>query len=282
MVYSYVFWIVFGLVLYWTFPWDSIKTLMVTEFEARTGTNVQIDKFEPIRMSGLQFEGVRISRAEEPDVTLADIDMVRMRTHLGSLLTGRLIVDYDLEAYGGGLSGVFESREYTKHALAVNFRDLDLNKYRFAALVGDYASFNLYGNLSGHVNLFVNDKDKKQNKGEVNLSFANLRMTDAVVVSKSLPPVVFEPGAINMAFDRKGFDISEWVMNGDNLSVNVAGDLALREPFERSRLNFTAKFRPSETMLDAVPELTLAAEPDDEGWFNVRLRGTVEKPSTSF
>ncbi|MCZ7584165.1 MAG: type II secretion system protein GspN [Deltaproteobacteria bacterium] len=122
LLYAAVFCAFFFITFYLTFPFDTIKNLAITEIEARTGSKVTVASLSPLRMSGMEVRGVRMTSAQDPMRIIADIDLARFRLHLLPVFRGRVIVDYDLVAYGGGFSGVYEQRSAGRAAMAVNFR----------------------------------------------------------------------------------------------------------------------------------------------------------------
>ncbi|MCL4233759.1 MAG: type II secretion system protein GspN [Deltaproteobacteria bacterium] len=281
-LYAVVFVFVFFGVFYLTFPFDTIKATLVTELEARTGAKVEVARLRPLRMSGVQAEGVRLMKPSDNTQVLADIDLMRFRVHLAPLFRARTVVDFDLEAYGGGLSGVIEGRTGKRFAVAVNFLNLDLNRYNFAKLIENYGQMSLYGKLSGNFNLYFDGANRRNSQGAVDLKFEGMKIADATIMTKTLPEINFEPAAVKMDFKRSAFSISQWDMNGDNLSINMTGRVTMNENLNNSRISFTLKAKPSETLLDQFAELAMMKAPDSQGWYTLRINGPFSKPNVNF
>lgn len=279
-LYLGLFAFVFMSVFYLTFPIETIKSTLLTELEARTGAKVTIDQLKPLRLSGLSARGLKLFKPSDPANAVAEFDLLRFRLRLGPLLRARQVVDFDLEGYGGGLSGVLEARSKQRVALAINFLNLDLNRYNFAKLVEDFGELKLFGKLSGFMNLYFDAQNRRNSKGALDIKLAELRIADATILEKSLPNIVFEPAAVKMDFNRNAFTISEWTMNGDNLSVNMTGRLTINDTnMMKSRMSFTLKAKPSDAVMDQFPELAMMKEPDAAGWYTVRLNGPLDNIS---
>ncbi len=279
VIYVAVFVVFFSATMYLFFPYEAVKSRIVTEIEAKTGAKVIIDSLKPLRMSGLTIRGIKVLKPFNPSQAIANIDMVRFRIHLLPLFFANLITDFDLIAYGGGLSGVMEARGGKGTAIAVNFKDLDLQKYNFDELVQKYGNLNLQGKLTGALSLFFDKAKARNNQGSVALSFEGLKTSNTVILTKTLPDIVFEPGTIKMDFKSNGFSISEWEMIGDNLSISMNGRLTLLETFAKSRIGFTVKFKLSEDIEDLFPEMGMLAAPDNAGWYKLTLNGPLNKPN---
>ena len=278
LVYLAIFITFFAATFYFFFPYDAVKNRIITEIEAKTGAKVAIESLRPLRMSGLTIRGIKVVKPIDPTQVLADIDMIRFRVHILPLFFARFITDFDLVAYGGGLSGVTEMRGGKGSAIAVNFKDLDLQKYNFGKLIETYGNIALQGKLTGNLSLYFSQANKRNNQGNVELSFSGVKTSNTVILTKNLPDIVFEPGIIKMDFKNNGFSISEWEMIGDNLSVSMNGRLTLLENFAKSRIGFTAKFKLSEDIENLFPEISLLAAPDSAGWYKLTINGPLNKP----
>ena len=98
-----------------------------------------------------------------------------------------------------------------------------LQKYNFGKLLEKYGRIALQGKLTGNLSLYFSKVNKRNNQGDVELSFSGVKTSNTVILTKELPDIVFEPGTIKMDFKNNGFSISEWEMIGDNLSVSMNG-----------------------------------------------------------
>lgn len=269
---------VFFITLTLTFPFDTIKRLVIAKIEAKTGLKAGIQSLSPLRLSGLEISGLKLAKPSDPTGAVVDIDLVRFRLHCLSFLLGRIILDYDLSAYGGGLSGVMEARGGGRTALAINFKDLDLQKYNFEKMLEKYGQVRLKGKLSGSLSLYFDKTTRRNNQGALELNFQDLKISDTTILTVNLPDVIFQPGAIKMDFKSNAFTISQWEMNGDHLSLSVTGRLTLRENLADSRISFKLKIKPSDEIMDKFPQLSMLASPDNAGWYNINITGPLTDP----
>jgi type II secretion system protein N len=281
VIYSAVFLSVFLLTFYLTFPFETIKGLMVSQMEAKTGTKVVMNSLEPVRMSGIEMHGLKMLKPEDPSLVVADIDLFRFRFHLLPFFTGRIIMDYDLIAYGGGLSGTMEARSKGRMALAVNFKDLDLQKYNFKKAVEKFGEMDLVGKLSGNFNMYYDTMNKRASQGALNLTFDGVQVTKAKFLSKELPDVNFKPGAIKMDYAQNALTIKEWQMEGDNLALNMTGRITLGANLKSSRVALNLKAKPSENLMTKFGELLAFKSPDEDGWYDISINGPLDKPKTN-
>lgn len=69
-------WVAFGLVLVavftaLTFPYDALNTRVIKELARQSGASVQVDVRRPYRPLGVEWLGVRLSRGDQPGMTIA-------------------------------------------------------------------------------------------------------------------------------------------------------------------------------------------------------------------
>ena len=281
LIYAVVFFAFFFVVLYLTFPFDAVRSLIVTGIEAKTGTKVTLDSLEPLRMTGMEVHGLKMAPPSDPARVMADIDLARFRMHVLPLLRGRLVLDYDLVAYGGGFSGVMEARSGGRWAMAMNFKDLDLTKYNFAKLIEDYGTMKLEGGLSGHLGLYLEKSNKRNNQGQLDLAVEGMKISEAKVLGREIPEVHFKPSSVRLDFRSTGFSINEWEMEADNLAVSMTGRLTVRDEFKKSRLSLTLKAKPSDKLMDKFQELAFLSAPDKDGWYKISINGPLNKPKVT-
>ncbi len=278
LIYSAIFTSFFFVVLYLTFPFDTVRSLVVSGVEAKTGTKVSMDSLEPLRMTGMEVHGLKMAPPSDPTQVIADIDMVRFRMHVLPLLRGRVILDYDLVAYGGGFSGVMEARSGGRWAMAMNFKNLDLTKYNFAKLIEDYGTMKLDGRLSGHLGLYLEKNTKRNNQGQLDLYVEDMKISEAQVLGRDIPEIHFKPSSVKLDFRSTGFSIKEWEMEADNLAISMTGRVTVRDDIKKSRLSLTLKAKPSDKLMDKFQELAFLSTPDDDGWYKISINGPLNKP----
>ncbi|MBZ0273624.1 type II secretion system protein GspN [bacterium] len=281
LIYGAVFGFFFFVTFYLTFPFDMIRQMLVTQLEAKTSTRVIVDELSPLRMSGMELRGVKMVNPDDASKVIIDIEMVRFRLHLLKLLSRRAVIDYDLVAYGGGVSGVAEVRGGGRFATAVNFQDLDLNRYNFAKLVEDYGQLNVFGKVSGHVDVYVDPVVRKASRGDIDVAFNDMRVVNSTILGKELPDINFKPSSIKMDFSGSGVTFEEFNLEGDNLALSLTGRVNLGNTIQSARANLTLKAKPSDQLMDNFQELAMLGSPDREGWYRITVNGPLSDPKVS-
>ena len=281
LLYGGLFSVLFVFFLYLTFPFEIVRDLIVEKFESQGKFEVAIQDISPFRLSGVEIKGLKVSDPEKAGKVYFNLDEVRLRVRPTQLLLGRLWLDFDLYAYGGGMAGSFCSHSGTVD-LAANFVNLTLNKYNLRDLVSQYGQFDIDGILNGDFNIHFNRTARQGNSGAVNLSYDKLRLVNVTLIGKTIPNMTFEPGKISLELKHRNFKINDFNLKGNNLELSAGGQIFINDTNPtKSSLSLNMKMKPSAEVEDAMGLLAYGlGEPDDSGYYQIRLNGPLDKLRT--
>jgi len=278
--YAALFFVLFFVFLYLTFPFDTIRDAMVKRIESQGSLNVDIEQISPFRLFGFRIEGFKLANATDPSQVYINLDELRVRLRPSQLLRGRLWFDFDIYAYGGGIAGSYCKRGEVND-LALNFVNLNLNKYGTRDVVRTYGTMDLGGTLSGNLEAHLNKANRRANSGFFNLNLDQLRVANIKILNNELPDLVFEPGRVAFTLNTQSFKVDQFDLKSPHLEVQLSGRITLAEELKRSRLLLTLKYKLSEDIESALGVMALALkEPDSEGFYRLRLTGPLNKLKT--
>ncbi len=280
--YCALFFVLFFVFLYLTFPYNSVRDAIVRQVESLQGAEgtsamrmrVEVADVSPFRLTGVRLQGVKLSRPEDPRQVLLNLNEVRIRLRPTQLLRGRLWLDFDVYAYDGGAAGSYCKRGPVTD-LALNFVGLRLAKYGTRELVQKFGSMSLDGTLSGQFELHFNPAMRRNNSGGLTLNIDKLKATGITMVGNKLPDMTFEPGKIVLKMQNQNFQVDEFKLKSDQLEVDLTGRITLADQMKNSRLFLNFRFKPSDELETALGMLMMTMkEPDDEGFYSLSINGT--------
>lgn len=279
ITYMGLFFSSFFVFLYLTFPYESLKNSLVAQIEGKTPVRIEIGELSPYRITGVQFRDVVITRDGDTENTIARIEKGRLRIHIIPIFFGRLKGDIDLYSFGGGVAGQFIWKG-AQFALGANFKNFDITKVGAERQFKKYGEVRLTGTLGGNIELYVNNADRKLNRGLVRLEYENLKMINTTILGNKLPDLAFKsPAVVQLSLSNRFLRIDEWNLSSDNLEINASGRVTLRKKLQNSRFNIRFGIKPSEALEDAFGSFAmLLPETDDKGYYNFTFSGTANNP----
>ena len=277
--YFGLFVIFFFAFLYITFPYGSVKNALIAKMESSAPVHVEIDKLTPYRLTGIKAENVTITSTEDSGNVLVKIDRGRVRIHLLPLLAFKVKADVDLYTFGGGMAGqiVWRGQEV---AMAANFRDLDISRIGADRQLKKFGEIRMTGKLGGSVETYINNQEKKRNRGQIRLEYNQLNIANSTILGNKFPEIVFkDPAVVQMSLTNRYLKIDEWSLTSDALDIKASGRVTLREKIENSRFNIKFQFKPSDEIEDSLGMFgMMLPEPDANGYYNFTFSGTAQNP----
>jgi type II secretion system protein N len=219
-----------------TFPYDKLKERIVASFnvQAHPGSSqqeLQIDDLGGYWVSGVRMKGVRLLTASgEPGKAPSkiEIDDATVRYSLLPLLVGSSDMNFDLDAFGGEISGSYDAPGKDK-SVDLSIEAVDIGK--IAPLV-QVLGVPLEGKLGGAVHFTMPDGKTSKATGAVSLEAKDVTVGDGKAKIKgtiALPKV--DVGAITFAADAKDgvLKITKLVAGGRDVEVQGDGRITMRE-----------------------------------------------------
>ncbi len=271
-----LFAVLFVVFAYLTFPFDAVTNFVVQKIESHGNFRVDIDKLRPFHLSGVKITGLRLRDTKDPRKVYLDLDEARVRIRPTQALRGRIWVDFDLYAYGGGVAGSL-CRHKGIYDVAVNFVDIKLNKYRTKEVSRDFGQFDLAGVIGGQMEANIFPQKRRNNRGSLTLDIDQLRIANIDLLGKKFPNLAFEPSRISLALKQQNLRFDEVSLKGDHVELQADGTITVNQNNpSRSRANLTVKFKPSEEFEDALGVIAYAlGTPDVDGFYTKRINKRI-------
>ena len=292
---------------YLTFPYDRLKTRIVSEFNARqTGPNparLELDDLGSYWFSGIEAEGVRLvtpapppsdasKKAEKPKVM--SIDEAHVRVSILNLLIGRRVMTFGADAFGGSIDGEVSDSESERN-VELDIEDVDLSQ---APILSEAIELPTFGKLSGTATLNAPEARLSKAEGNVSFKIAELAVGDGKAKIRdtiALPRI--DAGELVLEAEAKGgqLKITQFSATGPDLEFTAEGTIRLRDQLEHSTLSLNVKFKFTDRyvnkndltkslfgsggapgLFDMDPKNKRAKRPD--GFYGWRVSGSVGKP----
>lgn len=274
----------FLLFAYWTFPYDHVRSFIIQEVERpmgpsgqrqASGYHLEIDDLSPYWLTGVELEGVRVSKdSDDPEhrPAVTSIDEVTARVSIWSLLFGGTTVAYNIEIGEGSIEGVYSASEDETH-IETEFTDVDLHRL---GLLGDAATIPISGKLAGRIDLTI-AKENANTQGEIALTIARLTLgaQGAKIAGFTVGRVQAGDLTLSATVERGTARITRFASNGADISLRIGGSIRLLQPIQSSSFDLVLNAKFSEafktrddrtraifSMVDLNPMLQQAKTPD--------------------
>jgi len=215
-----------------------------------------------------------------------------------SLALGTVEAAVQAEALDGELSGTVSlDRETGTKTADVELSGLELGAF---PVWKEWLGVAITGRLSGRVDVTLDGEDFTASKGEVTLSGADLRLgKGAIPLPKGsmFPQFDLESptdlGSLDLELklgegtspDPRAAlaELSRFEQKGADLAVKASGNVALKEKLGLSRVNVDLELKPAAAFVKRNSLGLIVNNPrlkrhQKDGWFGVRLGGTVSTP----
>ncbi len=226
------------------------------------------------------------------------VERLAARLSVLSLVLGTVEAALQAEALGGELSGTVSlDRDTGTKAADLELAGLELGAF---PVWKDWLGVAVTGRLSGKVDVTLDGEDFTASKGEVTLTGEDLRLgKGAVPLPKGsmFPQFDLESptdlGQLDVGL-RLGegtspdpraalAELTRFEQKGADLAVKASGSVALKEKLGLSRVNVDLEIKPAEAFVKRNSLGLIVNNPrlkrhQKDGWFGVRLAGTVSKP----
>lgn len=287
-----------------TFPYDTLRTRLLAEFNGRGGDKrLEIEHMSGHWFFGVEAENVRLTEiittpTEEKKAPAAlQVDQLQLSVSPLSLLFGNVGVSFDAEVGGGNVSGSF-SQSDAEAKLAVHSEEVDISGL---TLLSAGLGLPLGGTLAGDVDLVLPERKMSAAVGKFELAITDFVVGDGkakVLETIALPKLSAGNFALKAEATDGHLDVSEFGSDGKDLLLTAAGRIRLREPFDRSNADLDVTFRFKEAytnknditkslfgsseskvpgLFDMDPNVKRAK--DKDGSYRWRVTGQLAKPT---
>ncbi|MGA7118898.1 MAG: type II secretion system protein GspN [Polyangiaceae bacterium] len=233
-----------------TFPYGKLKEHVIGAFNAQqhaTGGNqeLQIDEMSGYWLSGARVKGVRLFTAStEPGQPPQKIEIedATFRYGILSSLFGGSTMSFDAHAFGGELSGSYETSGKDQ-SLALSLDAIDISRVEPLVRV---LGVPLQGNMSGSVDLKMPDGRMSKATGSVSLVVSDVAVGDGKAKIKgalALPTI--HVGTITVGGEAKDglLKITKLAAGGKDLDLQGEGRITMRDISSESLCDTQVRFR---------------------------------------
>lgn len=308
--YGAWFMVAFVVGIYLTFPLDDMKPLIIDFAEDQMGKGKQgahgVDpKLElgSLRLSGFGVRADRVmvqlaSRDPDPGPTI-DLDSVAVGVAPFSLLTKAKTITFDVDAYGGDLSGsISVDDKGSVHDADIEVDDVDLSKI---ILVQSKLGIPIGGKLSLDADLDLGPTPEKDGNGKVKLDLkgatlgpGNLKLA-AAFGGFELPAIDVGNLTGEIPVEKGKGTLTNVKLDGKDVQAELLGDISFKGKLQMSRLDIdgwfalTPAFLEREKKFQSLLELgesmggmggapSLSKAKDEEGHYWFALKGALQNP----
>jgi type II secretion system protein N len=294
VLYTGFFAVVFVLSVYWTFPYDRVRSFVAAQLSTKEGgtttRNVEIGELEPAGFGGIHVSDVSITQMpatpdEEP--TLLRLSELTAKLSILPLLWGDKRLAINAEAGKGTLDGKVAQSGDTRHVEA-ELNALDVGELGLGSFVG----LPLKGKASGSIDLNL-EADPTKTTGSIKLEIRGLKVGDGKAKLKvpgmpgGLTLDEVEAGKLELSIEvRDGVaKLTRLSTDGKDLKLSGSGNVRLVDPLKRSRPDLNLDLTLSDDyknksdrtkamfeLLALRPEWQRATTPD--GTMHVHVGGT--------
>ncbi|MCC6527428.1 MAG: type II secretion system protein GspN [Polyangiaceae bacterium] len=307
---------------YLTFPFGKVKDRILAEFARSEATaarkpgsagpmRLEIGELSGHLLSGVEVKDVRLhiprkhktaakaleaAATDEPKESVVTLERGTLRVRILPLLAGRVRIDYDLQAFDGRLHGTFPYGGSSGDLLA-ELEHLDLSTVEPLAALLPVPLSGL-----GHGKVVLSPKEGKFSKAEgtVDLKVDDIVVGDgkAKVEGIALPPARIGTLSLTATAKEGVLTIDEFAAQGGDVEIIGEGKITIREPWNRSQLDLSLRFRftdgyrdrddTTRSLLgkpgDSFPPALEVGSPDmkrakrDDGFYGFRVTGTLADP----
>jgi type II secretion system protein N len=278
--YAAFFFASFLVSLYLTFPFDTVKDKLLVAASKAAGAKITAKTLEPSWITGVVATGVKY---EKPGGAPIEIDELNARVALLPLLTGDLGVSASLPIAKGtvGADVVTAGDEIDIDATIAGVE---------LALVPGFADavgLPVGGKVDASVKLHLDTKTPKNSAGEINLAGSGIEILEGGKMSGfPIPPLAIGDLEWKVPIEEGVVKVTKQEVKGENVELELDGEVALVSPFDRSQLKLLVSFRPTPAFLKKEPILNallnnIARAKGTDGFYTYALNGSVKQPRFS-
>lgn len=315
----YTVWFVFVFVVsvYLSLPLDQVRPKVVDFVEVqllgrdspvkvgRHGTNPEfkLGKLKPWRLSGVEASRVHVqlaSRNADPGMAF-DLDEVRARAGILSLLTDELEVSFDVDLYEGNASGtvlldkeaVMSGKAGAGALRAIDAEITGVKLDQFGPLLAKLG-VPVTGSIDGVIDLHLGTEPNKEGEGTVDLTVSRVTLGPGEMkvygpITTEIPLIDVGELVVNLPFKEGKATSKKFDLEGRDGNANADLELTLSKRLDSSRMDMTGSFLISEKFLKDNPKFQGALgflpgvdkAKDKDGRIHFLMAGSVSNPRPS-
>ena len=249
----------FGLMVYLTFPFDTLVERLESEAH-KAGWELSIDKLGPTGLLGVRAHGLSVKQSTDlPGQAPLELklDRLDLKPELLGLFLRRIAVGYEVESFGGEARGVARISSDPKlpglSALVLDASEIDL-KALPPSLVRD---FELIGRLGLKTDL-TSLQQLEAASGTVSIALKGAAVLKGTLklgegMSFPLPKVVLGEVTGSITIDKGTAKFDKFTVRGGDLEADIDGTIQLKPLFSLSQAALHVRLKPADKWLEQNP-----------------------------
>ncbi len=268
--------------IYQTFPYDQATEYLLSQTARRfPGLEIKIGRTRPYLFSGLSMDRVTVSaKAEENKVKWVQLDRLKARLSLLSLIKGGMGTAFSADLYGGSVNGNFHRGK--NGDLSIHARIDKLSIQRYLPLKTLY-EVQAKGKVSGEIDLEIPEGQLGKSDGSISFLGDGLGANNVQGFGFPLPEIKTQgaEGALSVA-KGKG-TLEEFLVQSEDFEITADGNIFLHDQLPMSSLKVNGRIKLQGAFEEQYgPLMTMFKKKDPEGYYNVSLMGILSKPRPYF
>jgi type II secretion system protein N len=276
--YAAFFLVSLVLCTYLTFPWDTVKDRLLDMASKSAGAQITAESLEPSWITGFTAKKVRYKK---PDAeTPLEIEEVTARVKLLSLLGGNIGFTASLPIAKGTVEAdVVQGDPETDVAATISSVELAL-----VPGLQDAIGLPLGGKVDLEGKIHIDAKTTKNTEGEISLKCSGLEiLKGGKIAGFPVPELVIGDFNWKVPIKEGKAKFEKQEVKGDNVELQIDGEMVVGSPFDRSQLKMFISFKPTDAFLKKEPILNallanINRAKGSDGFYTYSINGPVKHP----
>ncbi|MBI2336858.1 MAG: type II secretion system protein GspN [Deltaproteobacteria bacterium] len=264
--------------LFFVFPYDALKSKILAEVEKQIGNDyaLRVGDMDVSMFGNLYFLKVQVlKRGQEKDVLVFQSPKVKINLAFLPLLLGNTQLQFDLKQDKGSVGGLFQ-QSGNELTLELEFDEMSLANLQ----LWKDKDFTYKGSLEGSLEFKGDGKNFQKSEGSIELDLVNLVIDpfkfNAIASEMQLPAIQLsgKKGSKVVGKINQGkLVLSEFVLQGGDLELNLKGDVQLSALAGQTKLNLTGDMKLASALEDRIFSWVggMLGESFDIGLFKTQL-----------
>lgn len=282
--FLFLFW------LYIVFPYDALKSRVVTEIENHFQGQYRLDigSMDVSLFGSVTFKNLKVTEGgASEEKTLLNTPKLKLGFSPFALLSKKVDFSLYLKGSKGDLDGDVR-QEGDEFELNLTFNKFPISELGF---ISSKAKVGLKGAIDGDLDIRFNKFDVNRNTGKVDLELIDFAMDPTRInLDPSAPDAAMEIPEIKLTgskgshiqaeLQKDNLMVSSIQFAGGDLELNLDGRLALQGPNPADyRLALKGNFKIADTLSKALPFLFIIEQQKNaEGIYPLNITGRLGKP----
>ena len=266
--------VLFLLFLALTFPHELIARRLARNIGNTADLRIRFERVRLVPWAGYRFSELRLL-PRNGDTEIISARSLDLRPTLAAIIRGSAAaVVLDAELYGGELAGTIDQRAPGKIDFEWSGIDLGIVPAVQGLVAGAWA-----GSLSGNLKA-TTGVDLREIDGEGKLTLRDASLTGGTRDGFMIPDLTKFTGDASFTLRNGRAEITSVKLTGDQVEIDVRGQIVLATPLPRSRLSgsITAKAMPENPGIAGLLRFAAGGRAPVAGAYKFTLSGSLERP----